>query len=85
MLRNHAQNPLKKSQLNEKRLQKRRNARKHDMANEIEKEIVKQAIKEWLNEKVAQFGWFSIRTIFYVFVAGLAYAYLVTHGWSIPK
>jgi hypothetical protein len=55
------------------------------MANEIEKEIVKQAIKEWLNEKVAQFGWFSIRTIFYVFVAGLGYAYLVTHGWSIPK
>jgi len=62
-----------------------RHARKRDMANEIEKEIVKQAIKEWLNEKVAQFGWFSIRTIFYVFVAGLAYAYLITHGWSIPK
>jgi len=55
------------------------------MANEIEKEIVKEAIKEWLNEKVAQFGWFSIRTIFYVFVAGLGYAYLTTHGWSLPK
>jgi hypothetical protein len=80
-----AQNPLKKSQLNGKQLQKRQYARKHDMANEIEKEIVKQAIKEWLNEKVAQFGWFSIRTIFYVFVAGLGYAYLVTHGWSLPK
>jgi len=66
-------------------VKKTSNARKHDMANEIEKEIVKQAIKEWLNEKVAQFGWFSIRTIFYVFVAGLAYAYLVTHGWSLPK
>lgn len=85
MLKSLAQNPLKKSQLNGKRLQKRRHARKHDMANEIEKEIVKQAIKEWLNEKVAQFGWFSIRTIFYVFVAGLAYAYLITHGWSLPK
>ena len=55
------------------------------MANEIEKEIVKQAIKEWLNERVAQFGWFSIKTIFSVIVAGLAYAYLVTHGWTIPK
>ncbi len=55
------------------------------MANEIEKEIVKEAIKEWLNEKVAQFGWFSIRTLFYVFVAGLGYAYLTTHGWSLPK
>jgi len=55
------------------------------MPNEIEKEIVKEAIKEWLNEKVAQFGWFSIRTLFYVFVAGLGYAYLTTHGWSLPK
>jgi len=55
------------------------------MANEIEKEIVKEAIKEWLNEKVTQFGWFSLRTLFYVFVAGLGYAYLTTHGWSLPK
>jgi hypothetical protein len=55
------------------------------MANEIEKQIVKEAIKEWLNEKVTQFGWFSIRTLFYVFVGGLGYAYLSTHGWSLPK
>jgi hypothetical protein len=55
------------------------------MPNEIEKEVVKEAIKEWLNEKVTQFGWFSIRTLFYVFVGGLGYAYLSTHGWSLPK
>ena len=64
-------------------LRKRLSGRK--MANEIEKEVVKEAIKEWLNEKVTQFGWFSIRTLFYVFVAGLGYAYLTTHGWSLPK
>jgi hypothetical protein len=55
------------------------------MSNEIQKEVVKEAIKEWLNEKVSQFGWFSIRTLFYVFVGGLGYAYLSTHGWSLPK
>jgi len=55
------------------------------MPNEIQKEIVKEAIKEWLNEKVSQFGWFSLRTLFYVFVGGLGYAYLSTHGWSLPK
>ena len=66
-----------------KRLLLRLSGRK--MANEIEKEVVKEAIKEWLNEKVTQFGWFSIRTLFYVFVGGLGYAYLSTHGWSLPK
>jgi len=55
------------------------------MPNEIQKEVVKEAIKEWLNEKVSQFGWFSMRTLFYVFVGGLGYAYLSTHGWSLPK
>jgi len=53
--------------------------------NEIQKEVVKEAIKEWLNEKVTQFGWFSLRTIGYVAIAGLGYAWFVTHGWSLPK
>jgi len=47
------------------------------MSNEIQKEVVKEAIKEWLND--------SLRTLFYVFVGGLGYAYLSTHGWSLPK
>ena len=37
--------------------------------NDIYKEIVKEAIKEWLNERVTQFGWFSLKTIGYALVA----------------
>ena len=62
--------------------------RKHKMTdpvNELQKEVVKEAIKEWLNEKATQFGWFSIKTIGYVVIAGIGYAWLVTHGWSLPK
>ena len=55
------------------------------MADEIQKEIVKEAIKEWLNEKAAEFGWFSLKTIGYVVIAGIGYAWLITHGWSLPK
>ena len=75
--------PRLRKQLENLPLRKRLSGRK--MSNEIEKQIVKEAIKEWLNEKVTQFGWFSIRTLFYVFVGGLGYAYLSTHGWSLPK
>lgn len=56
-----------------------------DPAKEIQKEVVKEAIKEWLNEKATQFGWFSLKTIGYVVIAGVGYAWLVTHGWSLPK
>jgi len=55
------------------------------MADEIQKEIVKDAIKEWLIENAAEFGWFYLRTIGYVVIAGIGYAWLVTHGWSLPK
>lgn len=55
------------------------------MSNDLDKEIVKEAIKEWLNEKAAQFGWFSLKTLGYAFVAGIGYAWFVTHGWSLPK
>lgn len=51
----------------------------------LNKEIVKEAIKEWLNEKVTQFGWFSIKTIFYLFVAAIGYLWITSHGWSLPK
>lgn len=51
----------------------------------IQKEIIKEAIKEWLNDKVTQFGWFSIRTIAYMLFGALVYGWFATHGWSIPK
>jgi hypothetical protein len=56
-----------------------------DADREDQKQVIKEAIKDWLNEKVMMFGWYSIKTIFFVFVAGLAYAWFVTHGWNIPK
>jgi hypothetical protein len=52
---------------------------------DLDKEVVKEAIKEWLNEKVTQFGWFSLRTIGYALVALLGYLWLSTHGFQVPK
>ena len=51
----------------------------------LDKEIVKEAIKEWLNEKVTQFGWFSLKTIGYGLIALLGYIWLMTHGFEPPK
>jgi len=53
--------------------------------DDLDKDVVKEAIKEWLNEKVTQFGWFSLRTIGYALVALIGYAWLSTHGFQIPK
>ena len=52
---------------------------------DIDKEIVKEAIKEWLNERVTQFGWFSLKTIGYALVALIGYLWLITHGFEPPK
>lgn len=46
----------------------------------LDKDIVKEAIKEWLNEKVTQFGWFSLKTIAYAIFAFLGYIWLISHG-----
>lgn len=34
-----------------------------DMSDEKMKEALKEALKEWLDEKAAQFGWFSMKAI----------------------
>jgi len=52
---------------------------------DLDKEVVKEAIKEWLNEKVAEFGWFSLKTIGYALVALIGYLWLSTHGFQVPK
>ena len=52
---------------------------------DLDKDVVKEAIKEWLNEKVTQFGCFSLRTIGYALVAFLGYLWLSTHGFQLPK
>ena len=58
---------------------------KWEVMNDLDKDVVKEAIKEWLNEKVTQFGWFSLRTIGYALVALIGYAWLSTHGFQLPK
>jgi hypothetical protein len=52
---------------------------------DLDKAVVKEAIKEWLNEKVTQFGWFSIKTIGYALFALLSYIWLSTHGFQVQK
>ena len=46
--------------------------------------INKEAIKEWLNDKVTQFGWFSLKTLAYAIFAFLGYIWIVSHGLQ-PK
>jgi hypothetical protein len=54
------------------------------MPDNIDKDIVKEAIKEWLNDKVTQFGWFSLKTIAYAIFAFLGYIWIISHGLQ-PK
>jgi hypothetical protein len=52
--------------------------------NDEIKDALKQALKEWLDEKVASFGWWSIRTAGIFAFAGLIYLILILHGWIPP-
>jgi hypothetical protein len=52
---------------------------------QLDKDVVKEALKEWLNEKVAEFGWWTIKGIGYLLFCALIYAWFATHGWSIQK
>jgi len=41
--------------------------------DEQTKEVVKEAIKEWIDDRVKSFGWFAIRTLAGLVVAGILY------------
>lgn len=49
--------------------------------NEATKDAVKDAVKEWLNERVTELGWFSLKTIVVLAVGGILWLALVSAGW----
>jgi hypothetical protein len=51
-----------------------------DFKNEETKEALKEAIKEWLDDRVKNFGWFTIKTIIGLAVAGILYLAFVGTG-----
>ena len=54
-----------------------------ELDRETQKEAVKEAITEWLDVQFAAVGRFTVKGILAAALAGLAYAYLVTHGWKL--
>ena len=48
------------------------------------REAAKAAIKEFLDEKFAQFGWFSIKSLGAMALAALTYFILAAYGWHKP-
>jgi len=51
------------------------------VSNEEEKTILKEALKEWLDEKVTQLGWYTIKTAAILILGAVTYFILVTNGW----
>lgn len=46
-----------------------------------QKALIKEAIKEWLNEKIAEFGWFALKSVGAMAFAAVMYFILVQNGW----
>ena len=49
------------------------------------KDMLKEALREWMDEKFAAFGRWSIYGILASILGGIAWAILVTKGWTPPK
>lgn len=45
------------------------------------KSAMKTAIKEWLDEKFAEFGWFSAKALMAAALGALLYFILTMNGW----
>jgi hypothetical protein len=52
---------------------------------QLDKDVVKEALKEWLSERMAEFGWWTLKGIGYLIFGGFMYVWFATHGWSVPK
>ena len=48
------------------------------------KALFKLAITEWLNERLAEFGWFSFKALAVIVITAMAYLYAYFHGYRIP-
>ena len=53
-------------------------------AIEERKSLFKLAITEWLNDRLAEFGWFSFKALAVLLITGIAYVYMMTHGYRVP-
>jgi len=51
------------------------------MPDRDEKEVLKIALKEWLDDKILEFGKFSLKTIAVLALGALVYFILVFNGW----
>jgi len=47
------------------------------------RQAVREAIDEWLDKQFAKFGVWSVRSIFAIVLAGVAYLYFKTNGFSL--
>ncbi len=47
------------------------------------KPVIKEAIKEWMDDNLADFGWFALKAIVIVAFGALAWAYAATGGFKI--
>ena len=45
------------------------------------KAAVKEGLKEWCNEALREFGWFSLKTIVALGLAGIIWLALISAGW----
>lgn len=55
-----------------------------EMSDREVKQALKEALKEWLDDKYAEFGRWSFRTILVAGLAALVYFILSMNGWHRP-
>lgn len=51
------------------------------MSDETTKAVLKEAFKEWLDAKLAEFGWWSIKTLGLLLFGGVVWLALASQGW----
>ncbi len=49
------------------------------------KRVVLEAIKEWMDDKIREFGWLSLKTLGAVAFGALVYLAMVSKGWTPPN
>lgn len=47
----------------------------------IQKEAIKEAIREWLDAAFAEFGKWTLRSLFALFLGGIVYVIMLSQGW----
>ncbi|HJW55877.1 MAG TPA: hypothetical protein VJ577_11435 [Burkholderiaceae bacterium] len=53
-----------------------------DLDKETQKRLMKEAIQEWLDKKVRDFGWWSIKTMGAALLVGALTIYIKTGGFK---